>query len=538
MKKNNHLSAISLHLCLLLAVVGNEILGCANTPNQANNTYDQVMYDAARDGGKTRDQAALKQAIARQNNSLNPRKNKPPHAKASRPHQQKTTPHIASTDSKLAYFLPDVQAIKKQKIYQNPQNKNLSRTAGNRSDAQPKVIWEEPATKPKITKSKWISRFKKAKKTGKTGKKQKKTSKSEKKPSALAIEKDQKTPENTQTKGKQSPSIISKTKLKDTNQSNPTPPKTQTLATADSVEIKTLKKETQNTQTPISTKIIIDRILDKTQNPYAKILKLAMLKAATVDADLIDTDLQNASPKYRQVATKFNRLLRRLLTDIIQNDGQISFQRVMANIDLGGELPAIQVNQLTLCQEVQGFGVYTPFKSLEFLENQEQKVVLYAQIDDYQSIQTSDGQYTVNLTQEVNIYNLKGKRVGHFPMVRIDDTCRTKRRDFFVGRIIIIPRDLAPGQYVIKIRMVDINTHATAESPGVEFKIQSKATAIATKTKEKPLKEMKAEEKDAYIQKLKAQLESERKLRQEALKSKTPGNALGFLESLKSINSK
>lgn len=537
-----------MHVLLLILVVGNEIVGCAST-SKSNAMYEDVLYDAARDGGKTRNQKALRQATDKINIA-----NKQNYKTSNLAQPNNNTNTLNQIDPKYTNYAQAVAQMHNKKLTQQPQNtppQNTNETENK--TAVPKVIWdddllEKSINKTKPRKTKTVSRLKinsifdiqKAIKlldeqTKETEKNTTTVAPKEIKPTQKTNNPDDEYTENfdqlTDPEKQNTTNVIA-----EEIQAN-TAEKITISKENNSQEVQGNPKNLNTTKTPQLIDELAARLEPDADKSYAKILKIAMLKAATQDIDLQEQDLFNVVPKQRVVATKFNRLLRRLLSDVTDSDGQMSLQRAIDQIELGDDIPAIQINNVKLCTSVTGYGVYTPFKTLDFKQNNLNEMIVYAQLDDFMSQQLGMDSYQVKLSHEIKILDSKGKQVALFPLVKIIDNAKVKRRDFFVVRAISLPLDLSAGQYTVKLRMMDLNSNASAESQGVKFNIIKKiATKIDTdKINTDDLDQLSEKDKDALIKKYRQQIKINKLLEKERSQKDSLLGSKDVLRGIKNV---
>ncbi|HEV8379124.1 MAG TPA: hypothetical protein VGP99_09765 [Tepidisphaeraceae bacterium] len=112
----------------------------------------------------------------------------------------------------------------------------------------------------------------------------------------------------------------------------------------------------------------------------------------------------------------------------------------------------LRIPNLSLCTRVDGFGNFEPITHL--FANREYPVILYCEIENFSSHLNAGKYWETNLTQECLLYNASGQRIWEDKRTAIADTCRNRRRDFFVVKMIRIP-PLAAGQYSLKITITD-----------------------------------------------------------------------------------
>ncbi len=81
-------------------------------------------------------------------------------------------------------------------------------------------------------------------------------------------------------------------------------------------------------------------------------------------------------------------------------------------------------------------------------------MILYCEIENFSSHLNGNKYWETNLTEECLLYNAAGQRIWENNRTAVADTCRNRRRDFFVGKRIHIP-PLPAGQYSLKVTVTD-----------------------------------------------------------------------------------
>ena len=132
--------------------------------------------------------------------------------------------------------------------------------------------------------------------------------------------------------------------------------------------------------------------------------------------------------------------------------------------------PQLTVATAALCSGVEGFGDYDEFPRNDagrysFLAHSGQQVVVYVEVDDYQSERNDKEQWVTELSQQLVIYS---DRDG-IPVWREDwqvgvDASKNRRKDFFIVQLITLPRQLSVGRYQLKILLRDRKSGAEAET--------------------------------------------------------------------------
>jgi len=119
-----------------------------------------------------------------------------------------------------------------------------------------------------------------------------------------------------------------------------------------------------------------------------------------------------------------------------------------------GESSPLVVHNLAFVTDVESYGAFTPFDKYEFAPGQ--KVLLYAEVDNYKAKQTSKGHHTA-LRSSYQIFDSCGRRVAYHEFSTNEEYCRNRRRDFFIGYEFSLPERIYPGEHVLELTVEDLN---------------------------------------------------------------------------------
>jgi hypothetical protein len=121
---------------------------------------------------------------------------------------------------------------------------------------------------------------------------------------------------------------------------------------------------------------------------------------------------------------------------------------------------------VALCNHVQCFGVFTPFDSNRFIAGRDNQVIVYCEVQGFESQPTADNQWETKLTQEMVLYTDTGLPVwpAKSQPEEVIDLCREKRHDFFIAKLVTLPTNLTIGRYVLKLTVTDEQANHVAES--------------------------------------------------------------------------
>jgi len=158
------------------------------------------------------------------------------------------------------------------------------------------------------------------------------------------------------------------------------------------------------------------------------------------DRELIAAVLDGFNNFRASTRSEFGGLLARKIKPLLE-----MADRLRAQSDL-------RVGNVSLCFRVDGFGNFEPVT--HFTANREYPLILYCEIENFSSHLNGNKYWETNLTQECLLYNASGQRIWEDKRTAIADTCRNRRRDFFVVKMIRIP-PLTSGQYSLKVTITD-----------------------------------------------------------------------------------
>jgi hypothetical protein len=133
------------------------------------------------------------------------------------------------------------------------------------------------------------------------------------------------------------------------------------------------------------------------------------------------------------------------------------------------EAAPLVVRNLAFVTEVQSFGSYKPFPKYEFTPGQ--KVLLYAEVENFKSTQTEKGHHTA-LKSSYQIFDSRGQRVAEHDFPTNEEYCRNPRRDYFMGYEFSMPKRIYAGRHVLQLTVVDQQSQKIGQS-SIEFTIRA-----------------------------------------------------------------
>lgn len=142
-----------------------------------------------------------------------------------------------------------------------------------------------------------------------------------------------------------------------------------------------------------------------------------------------------------------------------------SFRRVMTQLESASPL---QLKNLEFIQSVESFGQFQAFATHDFQPGQE--VLLYVEIDNFSS-RDIGGQFETVLQSNYEIYDQSGRRIDARQFPEVKDTCRVRRRDFYVPFRIYMPENISAGTYRLELTVRDQAADEFGQA-SIEFRIK------------------------------------------------------------------
>jgi hypothetical protein len=96
--------------------------------------------------------------------------------------------------------------------------------------------------------------------------------------------------------------------------------------------------------------------------------------------------------------------------------------------------------------------VYQKFGESTFKANQ--PLILYAEVDNFKSEETSKGFHTA-LRSSYQIIDAQGRRVAENDLALTEEHCRNRRRDYFIRYFLSVPERIYEGKYTLQLTIVD-----------------------------------------------------------------------------------
>lgn len=125
----------------------------------------------------------------------------------------------------------------------------------------------------------------------------------------------------------------------------------------------------------------------------------------------------------------------------------------------------LTIPTMALCTKVNGFGSYDPIEPARFAADREQQVVVYCEVANFLSNLNEKRMWETRLKWDMTLYTTEDAiPVWSHKSETINDAARVRRHDFFVAKVIQLPRTLPIGRYLLKVTIVDTQSNRIAEA--------------------------------------------------------------------------
>ena len=99
-----------------------------------------------------------------------------------------------------------------------------------------------------------------------------------------------------------------------------------------------------------------------------------------------------------------------------------------------------------------------------------QQVLLYVEIDNFTVEQTAEG-FATAFKGNYQILARSGNRVADQTFQLEQETCRNRRRDYFIPYRMWMPKEIQPGSYTLQLTIEDVKGHKFGQS-SIDFEIR------------------------------------------------------------------
>ena len=132
------------------------------------------------------------------------------------------------------------------------------------------------------------------------------------------------------------------------------------------------------------------------------------------------------------------------------------------------------ITTVNLCGEggVKGFGQYQELPLSELASGEPRTVLVYCELDNYQTERNDEGKYQARLHATITLYDANYGVIRQLSQDVPDVPSPNPRRDFFLRGALNLPR-LAPGRYQLTVQIEDKIANKIARPQHIFFDIRS-----------------------------------------------------------------
>ena len=118
----------------------------------------------------------------------------------------------------------------------------------------------------------------------------------------------------------------------------------------------------------------------------------------------------------------------------------------------------VEIRQAVFCTSVEGFGVYEPCGSSDFVSGND--LLVYVELGNLLSLMEDDGQYRTrhSAVLELAPHGAEVDPVARLEIDEVVDLCRRQRRDYHQAWLFPLDRALPAGPYVLRLTVTDETT--------------------------------------------------------------------------------
>ena len=197
------------------------------------------------------------------------------------------------------------------------------------------------------------------------------------------------------------------------------------------------------------------QIRENSDPPTRQATALANLSALN-GTDFNASGLKGLTPDQRRRIEHYHKFLVALQDKVESGDGKLDGKAIAALYDPAGQVRDVVIRTIRLVRRVESYGVYDEINDNRLMAGRENPVILYLELDHFRAEKTADGRYQVRLAQEVELYTRDGVVIWQQPREEIVDRSYNLRRDFFVTQHLRLPANLGVGEFVLKVRVTDL----------------------------------------------------------------------------------
>jgi hypothetical protein len=219
--------------------------------------------------------------------------------------------------------------------------------------------------------------------------------------------------------------------------------------------------------TPADLREFIERMPAGGEDSFRSQLDRRMLWVMAGDYDKARQPLNMVTAEQQELAQRF------VAAQIVVRDWHMGDQsqaaaaasRELAELQRAlQKLTDLSIPTVKICSAVRGYGQYDVIDQARLYAGASSEFVLYCELSDFVSDEQADGWFTTSFDMTTSVINRVGDTVYELKDPGIVDRCRNRRRDCFIPRLVRLPATLSPGQYTVKVTIIDKLGERVAEN--------------------------------------------------------------------------
>ncbi len=124
----------------------------------------------------------------------------------------------------------------------------------------------------------------------------------------------------------------------------------------------------------------------------------------------------------------------------------------------------LTIPTIALCSNVNAYGNYDAIEPARFEADKEHRVIVYCEVANFLS-NLSGKMWETKMTWDMTLYTAEEAiPVWSDKTETITDSSHVRRHDFFVRKLVTLPKSLPIGRYLLKVTIVDTQSNHVAEA--------------------------------------------------------------------------
>ncbi len=140
-------------------------------------------------------------------------------------------------------------------------------------------------------------------------------------------------------------------------------------------------------------------------------------------------------------------------------DAAVAATKLLADVEKLREVLTphadLKIPTVKLCTNVDRFSVYDEIDPPQFQSGKRNLAIVYCEVKNFTWVPTEDSQWRALLGERIKVLNPKGETIYQTPDEDVPYTNRQRLEDFYLGRVVELPRGLRPGKYILRVYVED-----------------------------------------------------------------------------------